>query len=322
MWTGAVTNAGAALLSQWAAGGTLTITRAKGGSGTVAEESLSAQVDLLNAMQVLNITGYKTSGTGVTYKIQILSNATEYTLRQIGVYGKLGSGAETLLAIYQDATGLTVPSSSESTDFVFSFSATVQMGTTGELTVNVDTTALVTRSEMENYVAEALAGIDLKELDEHVQDRNNPHGVTAAQAGAATVDHWHGDVSNDGRIGSAADKLVVTGEGGKLATADYDSIRDAMNITPSQIGAAPTSHTHTIVQVSGLQTTLDGKAASSHTQSASTITSGTLASWVKANSSAEATLGTAQVRNVSAGTEDLTAGESTLQTGEVYLVYE
>lgn len=67
---------------------------------------------------------------------------------------------------------------------------------------------------------------------------------------------------------------------------------------------------------------LEGKADSSHNQAASTITAGTLAGQVLANASATATLGTAQLRNIKASTTDLTAGTSSLTTGQVYLVYE
>lgn len=84
-------------------------------------------------------------------------------------------------------------------------------------------------------------------------------------------------------------------------------------VTAAQIGAATTS---------AMQTALNGKANTSHTQSASTITAGTLAGEVKANANAQATLSNAQVRNISAGTADLQAGTSALATGEVYLVYE
>ena len=65
-----------------------------------------------------------------------------------------------------------------------------------------------------------------------------------------------------------------------------------------------------------------GKANTSHTQAASTITAGTLAGEVKANATAVATLATAQVRNIYAGTTDLTAGTSVLATGDIYFVYE
>ena len=65
-----------------------------------------------------------------------------------------------------------------------------------------------------------------------------------------------------------------------------------------------------------------GAAASSHNQAASTITDGTLAGQVVANATAVATVGTAQVRNIYAGTDDMTAGSTALATGTLYFVYE
>ncbi len=55
---------------------------------------------------------------------------------------------------------------------------------------------------------------------------------------------------------------------------------------------------------------------------ASRIIAGTLAGKVGANSSAVSTLETAQVRNVKAGTTDLTDGSSELATGDIYIYYE
>ena len=55
---------------------------------------------------------------------------------------------------------------------------------------------------------------------------------------------------------------------------------------------------------------------------ASNVRGGTFTGQVKANATSIQTLGTAQVRNISAGTTDLTAGTSTLATGDIYLVYE
>jgi hypothetical protein len=64
------------------------------------------------------------------------------------------------------------------------------------------------------------------------------------------------------------------------------------------------------------------KADTTHNQAASTITAGTFAGQVNANATAVANVGTAQVRNITASTTDLTAGTSTLATGDIYLVYE
>lgn len=123
--------------------------------------------------------------------------------------------------------------------------------------------------------------------------------------------------------------------------------------TATEVGAAPTSHNHSANEITsgtlpvsrggtgntsvdttptsgstkmvtsgGVYTALSGKAASSHNQAASTITAGTLGGQVKANATAAATVGTAQVRNIYAGTSDMTAGTSALTTGDIYFVYE
>lgn len=65
-----------------------------------------------------------------------------------------------------------------------------------------------------------------------------------------------------------------------------------------------------------------GFAPTSHTQAASTITAGTLAGKVQANATAMATLGNAQVRDIYAGTSDMTAGTTSLATGSIYVMYE
>ena len=88
-------------------------------------------------------------------------------------------------------------------------------------------------------------------------------------------------------------------------------------VTASQIGAAASSHTHTAGDV----TSGTFAAARIPSLAASKITAGTLAGQVLANASAQATVGTAQLRNIYAGTADIGAGAS-LASGVIYLVYE
>jgi len=73
--------------------------------------------------------------------------------------------------------------------------------------------------------------------------------------------------------------------------------------------------------VTSLNTTVAGKANTTHSQAASTITAGTLGGAVTANASAVSNLNTSQVRNIKASTTDLTAGTA-LATGDIYIVYE
>ena len=62
-------------------------------------------------------------------------------------------------------------------------------------------------------------------------------------------------------IEAGAQKNTVTGIKGN-AESSYRT--GNVNLTPAKIGAAAASHTHTIANVTNLQSTLDGKAAASH----------------------------------------------------------
>ena len=87
-----------------------------------------------------------------------------------------------------------------------------------------------------------------------------------------------------------------------------------ISLSAADVGARPSTWTPSASDV--------GAAPSSHNQAASTITAGTLGGKVQANASAAATLGNAQVRDIYAGTSDMTAGSSSLTTGTIYFVYE
>ena len=65
--------------------------------------------------------------------------------------------------------------------------------------------------------------------------------------------------------------LSIQLNGGTATTYDGSTAK-SINITPAGIGAAASAHTHTIANVTGLQTALDGKAASSHTHTIANVT--------------------------------------------------
>lgn len=79
------------------------------------------------------------------------------------------------------------------------------------------------------------------------------------------------------------------------------------------------SHSHAWGSITGKPGSFQPAA---HTHAAADVSAGTLGGRVLANASAVTTLGMAQVRNIRAGTADLTAGSSSLATGEIYFVYE
>jgi hypothetical protein len=125
--------------------------------------------------------------------------------------------------------------------------------------------------------------------------------------------------ANNNNIGSTAGLWV---EGAIVSVILNTNTKRAYiqnTVTPVSIGAAPASHKHTKSEITDFPTSMT---PASHNQSAGTITAGTFAGQTKANATAVATIGTAQIRNISAGTSDLTAGSSSLTTGDIYFVYE
>lgn len=159
MWNGVVTNVGLNLLEQWASGGdVLTIEKATAGSGLVAQTNLRSstyvQGEVGNAAIVASTP--VTGGTQYRVQIQPAQNAS-YVLHQVGIWAHLGNnGASTLIALYQEEDGIIVPLQADQPGFLFTMYAIVTMSNTGEMTVNFDTSAYMTRSDfdaaMENYV--------------------------------------------------------------------------------------------------------------------------------------------------------------------------
>ena len=175
MWNDAVvTNEGKELLAQWLNGGALSIDSAATGQGTVAASLLMGQTALVSKKQDMSIVRSEKIEGGMRFQLQLTSEgvSNSYTINQIGLWGSLNGGQSKLIALYQDATGNSVPTHTEMPDFVFTFWATIQMSNTGELVANIDTSAIVTRSD----------------FNEHLADKDNPHDVTQKQLFSALTE--------------------------------------------------------------------------------------------------------------------------------------
>lgn len=102
--------------------------------------------------------------------------------------------------------------------------------------------------------------------------------------------------------------------------------------TPAEAGATPAAHgSDTTIHVTAAdKTNWNGKAAGSHNHSGvyepangnlvKTNMAASMTAELKANGASA--IGTAQVRNIYAGTGDMTAGVTGLTTGVIYFVYE
>lgn len=108
---------------------------------------------------------------------------------------------------------------------------------------------------------------------EHIGNKNNPHNVTAAQVGAAASNHTHSITSMSGTLSiakggtgatsaSAARNALGLGNttgalpianGGTGATSAA-AARTALGVTPANIGAAKSDHTHAYSAITGKPT--------------------------------------------------------------------
>lgn len=152
MWGNSViTNSGKELIKKCLNGKLLTITRAAVGMGTASNALLLEQTELKSQKKMAQIIEKKEIASGVKIRVQVTSLNTpqSYTINQIGIWGAVG-GTEALIAIYQDKSGVVVPSTTESGDFVFNFWATIQISGQGNIEVNVDTSALVSRTSLDD----------------------------------------------------------------------------------------------------------------------------------------------------------------------------
>ncbi|MBQ6274489.1 MAG: hypothetical protein IJK63_09725 [Oscillospiraceae bacterium] len=165
MWNqAAITNAGREVLASAAAGNLLTIDNAASGSGTVEADALKSCTDVSSRKKTLTVTGVRSSGAGITVEVMLTAAETAYQARQIGVFGHTGTGAAVLLAIFQDADGIAIPSTGDMPDFAYVFYATIQVGNVSSITATVDPSALVTQSQLQNAVSTAVQQLSTREL--------------------------------------------------------------------------------------------------------------------------------------------------------------
>ena len=177
-WKGVITNDGSELLTQWTGGKTLTITRAAAGTGRVSEAAMLAQTALVSEKQTASIVSNKTTAQGQRIQLQVTPQTLGYALNQFGVWAKLASGAEKMIALFQTDTdaGVEIPSKESVPDYVYTFYGLLEFANTGgTLQVTIDPEALATTAAVAEVVRV------------HSENKGNPHSVTKTQVGLGNV---------------------------------------------------------------------------------------------------------------------------------------
>lgn len=178
------TNVGTNMMSEVLSGATMTITKAVGGAGTTAAESLAALTDVKDQKQTLKILGIEdaTDSTGndagKRIKIQITNEDVEtgYILHQVGIYAKLADGNETLLIIMQDDRGVEIPSHAENSDFEIELYGIMAISNLANISVTVDPNAVASVAMVNKQIAQVNTKIDKakEDLQKEVQETYLP----------------------------------------------------------------------------------------------------------------------------------------------------
>ena len=180
------TNVGTKMMSEVLSGATMTITKAVGGSGTTAAESLAALTDVKEQKQTLKILGIEdatdSSGNaaGKRIKIQITNESVEtgYILHQVGIYAKLAddNDEETLLIIMQDDRGVEIPSHTENSDFSIELYGIMEISNLANISVTVDPSAVASVKMVNQQIAKVNTKIDKtkEDLQKEVQQTYLP----------------------------------------------------------------------------------------------------------------------------------------------------
>lgn len=173
------TNVGTKMMSEVLSGATMTITKAVGGSGTTAAESLAALTDVKEQKQTLKILGIEdatdsSDDVGKRIKIQITNGDLEtgYILHQVGIYAKLADGEETLLIIMQDDRGVEIPSHTENSDFSIELYGIMAISNLANISVTVDPNAVASVKMVNQQIAQVNTKIDKtkEDLQKEVQE--------------------------------------------------------------------------------------------------------------------------------------------------------
>lgn len=193
----------------------------------------------------------------------------------------------------------------------------------------------------------AAGGGDEEKLKAHLNDKDNPHEVTAEQVGAAKEDHTHtaaqvgarpntwtpnmADVAFLGNQPISAVANDTTANWANLGSGyAWYSAGGLLNDQPAQYGFLLNYVNGSDVfqiwntQSNGPMYTRSGNASGWGRSWTKLIDSSSIGSQTvnKAKYASITTPGTASLKNIQASTTDLTAGSSSLTTGDIYLVYE
>lgn len=242
-----LTDAGRSLLLRAIAGESVEFTRFKLGNGS-APDNEGALTDLVNPILAYPF-DEATTGEGyieLTGSFDSTAVESEFKCRELGIFARGEDNTELLYAYANDAeqAGWIRPGGTDAVS-EYKTSVVVAIGSAEHVTAIISTSQI--------YAAK-------DDLDSHVANTSNPHGVTKAQLDLDNVPNVQTNdqtptytVPDETANLTSGEKLSVAF--GKIAAAVRDIISHLKNknnpheVTVAQIGAAEALHEHSAIEV-------------------------------------------------------------------------
>ena len=274
-----VTTAGAALLSRAAAGEELVFTRGQFGSGIVTG-SYTART-ALNSPVCYTSLDAATAADGVLSVPLLFSNKSgdsflsAFTINEIGLFGKVGSGSETLIA-YANAgsagNGIAIPG-----DTLTELSYVFKIAYSG--TANVTVSASSITYVQKEYVDAQLTGkantshthvtsditdlqtaLDAKAAKSHTHTASEVSELTTVYSMTLTAANWSGDLYTISNTALTANAQLIIGLSESATKDQYEACAYALirvtsqktgSITLTADGGAPTVNLPIVIRKIG-----------------------------------------------------------------------
>lgn len=190
-WKALITDAGNELSAKTISGGNIKLTHAKAGSGTISEQDLHLQTELVNVKQTLSIESIKYSNA--VNNIEILLDCRglkeAYDLTQIGIYATDPDAGEILFAIAQTENPKHIPAENEVPFYSIDFNFAFALKNNQNMVATIDQSTFATKEQLsavdariDNIIVNAGSTEDNVELIDMRVDVDGKRHSTAGEA--------------------------------------------------------------------------------------------------------------------------------------------
>lgn len=181
-WSSTITQSGLALQAKLQAGCTLAITRAVTGGSAVAADTLPGLTAIPDIRQNLALGAVTVAGCKASIPVSLINRglSESYPLHLIGVYADDPDVGEILYFVARANSPDTIPDEFSLPDFYADFVFDLLFSDTADITVNVDSLALATKSDIEQLRAESTSA--LAEKADLIDGKIDPAQMPASSA--------------------------------------------------------------------------------------------------------------------------------------------